>query len=141
MRTRYREALRLLESGPERTARTYGLMGKCFYRLREFSKATDALETAVEAEPLNANYWDWLGKAYGIRAEIALFVTAPRYATRAREHFERAVSLDPRNRTAWRTWPGSWPGGGALDCAHKDLGIFLSWSAAFSPCTCAFPSP
>ena len=99
-RTAYPEALRLLEASPEKTAPTYELMGKCFYRLEEFNKATDVLEKAVAADPRNANYWDWLGKAYGRRAETSSFFTAPRYAVKAREHFERALALDPQNQEA-----------------------------------------
>ena len=99
-RTEYREALRLLESVREKTGPVYDLIGKCYYRLEEFSKATDALEKAVAAEPRNANYWNWLGKAYGRRAETSVFFNQPRYAVRAREHFEKAVALDPQNREA-----------------------------------------
>lgn len=99
-RTQYREALRLLEAVPQKAGAVHDLMGKCFYRLEEFSKATDALEKAVEAEPRNANYRNWLGKAWGRRAETSAFFNQPRYAVRAREHFERAVELDPQNREA-----------------------------------------
>jgi len=99
-RTEYREALRLLEPVREKSGAVYDLIGKCYYRLDEFSKATDALEKAVAAEPRNANYWNWLGKAYGRRAETSVFFNQPRYAVRAREHFEKAVSLDPQNREA-----------------------------------------
>jgi len=99
-RTEYREALRLLESVREKTGPVYDLLGKCYYRLDEFSKATEALEKAVAAEPRNANYWNWLGKAYGRRAETSVFFNQPRYAVRAREHFEKAVALDPQNRAA-----------------------------------------
>ena len=99
-RTQYREALRLLEAIPQKTGAVHDLMGKCFYRLDDFSKATDALEKAVAAEPRNANYRDWLGKAWGRRAETSAFFNQPRYAVRAREHFERAVELDPQNREA-----------------------------------------
>ena len=99
-RTQYREALRLLEAIPQKTGPVHDLMGKCFYRLEEFSKATDALERAVQAEPPNANYRNWLGKAWGRRAETSAFFNQPRYAVRARGHFERAVELDPQNREA-----------------------------------------
>ena len=99
-RTQYSEALRLLEAIPQKTGQVYELMGKCFYRLKEFSKATDALQEAVEAEPRNANYWMWLGRAWGRRAETSAFFNQPRYAVRARERFERAVELKPENREA-----------------------------------------
>src|SRR3990172_6846578 len=99
-RTAYRETLRLLDAAPAKTAPTYELMGKCYYRLEEFDKATDALEKAVAADPKNANSGDWLGKAYGRRAETSSFFTAPRYAVKAREHFERALALDAQNQEA-----------------------------------------
>ena len=100
-RTAYREALRLLEAAPTKTAPTYELMGKCYYRLEEFSKATDVLEKAVAADPQNANSWDWLVKAYGRRAETSSFpLTRLRYAVKAREHSERALALDPQSQEA-----------------------------------------
>lgn len=98
--TQYREALRQLEAVPQKTGPVYDLMGKCFYYLEDYSKATDALEKAVQAAPRNADYWDWLGKAWGRRAETSVFFNQPRYAVRARENFERAVALDPQNREA-----------------------------------------
>jgi tetratricopeptide (TPR) repeat protein len=98
--TQYREALRDLEAIAQKTGPVYSLMGKTFYQMGDFSKAADALEKAVGAEPRNAVYWNWLGKAYGRRAETSFVLNQPRYAVRAREHFERAVMLDPQNREA-----------------------------------------
>jgi len=99
-RTQYREALRELESEPRKSGAVYDLMGKCYYHLGDYGEATEALEKAVEAEPRNSGYWNWLGKAYGRRAETSFVLNQPRYAVRAREHFERAVSLDPHNPEA-----------------------------------------
>jgi tetratricopeptide (TPR) repeat protein len=99
--TEYREALRLLEPVREKSGAVHDLIGKCYYRLDEFSKATDAFEKAVGAEPRNTNYWNWLGKAYGRRAETSRFpLSRLGHARRAREHFEKAVALDPQNREA-----------------------------------------
>ncbi len=98
--TKYQEAIRLLESGQGRTGADYELLGKCWYMLEEYKKATDALEKATAAEARNADYWDWLGKAYGRRAETSSFLTALSYASKTRQYFERAVELDPQNLEA-----------------------------------------
>jgi tetratricopeptide (TPR) repeat protein len=49
------------------------------------------------SDPRSSVIQHWLGKAYGRRAETSSFLTAPRYASRCREHFEKAVELDPNN--------------------------------------------
>lgn len=43
---------------------------------------------------------DWLGKAYGRRAETSSVLTAPFYASKTRESFEKAVVLDSVNLEA-----------------------------------------
>ena len=96
-RTEYEAALSLLDKINPKDASVYALMGRCYYGLANFKKATDALERAVAAEPNNSNYFLWLGRAYGRRAETSSFLTAPGYANKARASFERAVALDPRN--------------------------------------------
>ena len=45
--------------------------------------------------PLN-----WLGRAYGRRAETSNPFTAPGYASKARQMFEKSVALDPSNKEA-----------------------------------------
>jgi len=98
--TKYEQALRLLEASREKGPESYELTGKAQYMLENYKKATDALEKAVAGDPTNANYVNWLGKAFGRRAETSFFLRAPSYATTARKHFERAVELDPRNLEA-----------------------------------------
>jgi tetratricopeptide (TPR) repeat protein len=58
------------------------------------------MEKALAAEPGDAVHALWLGRAYGRRAESASLFTAPGYATKAHQYFERAVELDPRNLEA-----------------------------------------
>ena len=49
----------------------------------------------------NADYNLWLGRAYGRRAEISLqLITAPGFATKARQYFERSAQLNPYNLDA-----------------------------------------
>jgi len=47
--------------------------------------------------PNNSNYWMWLGRAYGEKADNSNFLSAYGWAKKARSAFERAASADPRN--------------------------------------------
>ncbi|MBI4442463.1 MAG: tetratricopeptide repeat protein [Acidobacteria bacterium] len=99
-RTEYRKALGILLAEELKTAPIYALIGKCYYGLEDFKKATEALQRAVAADPQNSHSVDWLGKAFGRRAETSSFLTAPSYASQARKYFEQAVELDPQNQSA-----------------------------------------
>ncbi len=96
-RTEYREAIALLSSLPVKDGPTWELLGMAWYMEGEYKKASQCFEKAVAADPYNARYHHWLGRAYGRRAETSSFLTAPGLARKAREHFERAVQLDPDN--------------------------------------------
>jgi Flp pilus assembly protein TadD len=96
-RTEYEAALRELERVEPKSAEALALMGKAYYGQGKFKEASEALERAVAAEPQNAHYWNWLGKAFGRRAEFSSFLTAPRYASQCRRAFEKAVELEPAN--------------------------------------------
>jgi Flp pilus assembly protein TadD len=95
--TRYEAVIDTLEGVEPKSAAVLALMGKAYYGQGKFKEAAEWLERAVSAEPRNAEYWDWLGKAYGRRAERAHFLTAPRYASASRRAFEKAVELNPRS--------------------------------------------
>ncbi len=99
-RTDYEAALRLLQAQPDKDAATFQLMGRCRYMLGDFKKASEAFEKAVGADPGNSDYRLWLGRAWGRRAETSSFLTAPGFAAKARQNFERAVQLNPRNLEA-----------------------------------------
>ena len=98
--TQYREVLRLLETGQPNEAAANALIGKAYYHLGDYKKATHALETAIEADPKNSEYYDWLGKFYGRRAETSSFVTAWSYAVKCHRNFERAIELNSKNLEA-----------------------------------------
>jgi len=95
----YSGSLSLLDThatGPE----ALFLIGRDYYMVGEFRKAGAYLKKATIADPENSEYFDWLGRAYGRRAETSNpFATAP-LARKAREAFERAVQLNPRNSEA-----------------------------------------
>jgi len=98
--TQYEASLKLLISIPEKDAHVFDLLGKNYYRLGDFKKASEAYEKAVAADPTNADYENWLGRAYGKRAETSSPFTAPGLASKARQHFEKAFALNPKSKDA-----------------------------------------
>jgi tetratricopeptide (TPR) repeat protein len=98
--TEYRESLALLANAPEKDAAALQLMGQDYFMLGEYKKATEALEKAAVLEPESAHIALWLGRAYGRRAETSGPFTAPGYASKARQMFEKSVALDPSNKDA-----------------------------------------
>ncbi len=99
-RTDYEDALELLADQTPKTAPMLQLMGRCYYLLGDFDKAVESFTAATGKDPGNSKYFDWLGRAWGRKAETSSFFTAPRYAVRARNAFEKAVSLDNKNTDA-----------------------------------------
>jgi tetratricopeptide (TPR) repeat protein len=76
---------------------TQELIGKSYFMLGEYKKAAEAFEHATAVSPNSSVYFHWLGKAQGRRAESASPFTAPAYASKARQAFEKAVELDGKN--------------------------------------------
>lgn len=99
-RTEYQQSLDLLVPAPEKDAATLQLIGQSYFMLGEYKKATNALEKGLALEPSNPEILHWLGRAYGRRAEMANPFTAPGYATKSRQMFERSVALNPSNEAA-----------------------------------------
>lgn len=98
--TEYDAALKVLLPSAGKNGPAWALIGKNYLMLREFKKAIEAFQHAIAAEPNNSEYNHWLGRAHGRRAETSSPFTAPGYASKARQSFEKAVQLDPRNKEA-----------------------------------------
>lgn len=98
-KTEYEASLALLgneaKDGP-----TNFLRGRNYLMMGEFKEATESLGKAVSAEPDNSDYMDWLGRAYGRRAETANPLFAPALASKARQAFEKSVALNRNNKDA-----------------------------------------
>jgi tetratricopeptide (TPR) repeat protein len=98
-RTDYERSLALLDlhsgDGPSNF-----LIGRNYFMLGEFKKATDYLQKATTADPKNSEYMDWLGRVYGKRAETSNPLIAPSFASKARQAFEKSVELNPKNSEA-----------------------------------------
>jgi tetratricopeptide (TPR) repeat protein len=99
-RTEYRSALKLLAPLQDKDAAAYLLMGQCYYMQGDPKNASNMFQKAVDLAPGSSEARLWLGRAYGRRAETSSFITAPSYASKARQNFEKAVELDPANLEA-----------------------------------------
>jgi len=90
-----------IASSPD-DASLHFLLGQCYYQLREFTRAVTSFERSVQLVPGKSEYHDWLGKAYGRRAEQAMFLSALGWARKTHKEFEVAVHLNPSNFEAHR---------------------------------------
>ena len=81
-------------------AATNFLLGRDSFMLGDFKAATDYLQKAANENPRSGEYLDWLGRAYGKRAETSNPLMAPSWASKARQTFEHAVQIDPKNSDA-----------------------------------------
>lgn len=98
-KTDFERSLALLDK-QSADARVQFLTGRDYFMLGEFKQATEYLQKASATQPKNSEYVDWLGRAYGKRAETANPLWAAGLAGKARQAFERAVELDGANRDA-----------------------------------------
>ncbi len=96
-KTDYPASSAVLEGTQNKTAADWNLLGRNQFMMGDYKKATESFEKATSLDPRNSGHWHWLGRTYGRRAELAPFITAPGYASKARQNFERAVGLDARN--------------------------------------------
>lgn len=99
-KTEYTASLHLLAQDPVPDVSSYLLIGKNYFMSGDYKKAVDSFEKALAVSPSSSECELWLGRAWGRRAETSGWLTATSHASRARQHFERAVALDPHNREA-----------------------------------------
>lgn len=96
-KTDYGASALILEKIASKSGSDWNLLGRNYFMMSDYKRATESFEKAVTLEPRVSTHWHWLGRTYGRRAELAAFITAPSYASKARQNFERAVELDGRN--------------------------------------------
>lgn len=97
--TQYEASLALLDQHSTDAATNF-LIGRDYFMTGNFKAAIDHFQKAANADPKNAVYMDWLGRAYGKRAEIANPFQAPMLASKARQAFESSVALNPKDSDA-----------------------------------------
>lgn len=92
-------SLALLDKHSDDPATNF-LIGRNYFMLGDFKKSVEYLQKVTDAAPNKSEYWDWLGRAYGRKAETSNPLAAPGYATKARSAFEKSIELDDKNRDA-----------------------------------------
>lgn len=90
-------SLKALQAIPQKDAAVYTLMGRDYYMLGDYKRATEVLDRAIAADASSAEAYLWAARAYGRRAETSSPFTAPGQASKARQYFEKSVQLDPKN--------------------------------------------
>jgi tetratricopeptide (TPR) repeat protein len=76
------------------------LLTKSYLELQERDAAINSAERAVGIDPKSSVYHEWLGRAYGEKADHSSMFSALGLARKTRREFEVAVELDERNFSA-----------------------------------------
>ena len=111
------------------------LLAKSYLELQEHDAAIHSAEKAVALAPQSSIYHEWLGRAYGEKADHAGWFSAISLAKKSRREFQTAVDLDGRNfsaRQALIEFDCSAPGmvGGGEDKAQPHIKELLDLDAA-----------
>jgi tetratricopeptide (TPR) repeat protein len=125
----YSRAARILQDAASRNpqnAEIYLLLAKTYNEMQQHDAAIANAEKAVALDPQNSVYHEWLGRAYGGKAEHAGMFSGLSLAKKTRKEFETAVRLDERNFSAAQAlveYDCSAPGiaGGGEDKARPEI--------------------
>ena len=111
------------------------LLTKSYLELQERDAAITSAEKAVAIDPQSSLFHEWLGRAYGEKADHASMFTAPGLARKTHREFEIAVRLDEKNfaaRQALIEFDCAAPGlvGGGEEKAKPEIEKLQSMDAA-----------
>jgi len=98
----YKAALITLRAAHPRStnkAEIHFWIARSNFELHENDEAVNHFETAVKLDPNKAEYYRWLGRAYGAKAEADHSIL---FARKVKQAFETAVRLEPGNIAARR---------------------------------------
>jgi tetratricopeptide (TPR) repeat protein len=98
--TNYAEAIAILNAAAAKepdNGEIQLLLTKAHIGVEQFNAAEKSGERAVAIDPKNSEYHNWLGQAYGGKADHSSVFTAYSLARKTRKEFETAVQLDERN--------------------------------------------
>ncbi|MEJ2545042.1 MAG: tetratricopeptide repeat protein, partial [Calditrichaceae bacterium] len=70
-------------------------LGRCYLMLKDYDKAVDFLEDAVDLDEKNVLYHLRLGEALGAKAQASNMFKAAWLASKVKDQFEKAYELDP----------------------------------------------
>lgn len=83
-----------------RNAEALFSLGRMELEAGKFDSAITRLEVITTLQPDRSIYWQWLGRAYGMRARAVGVLSQLQLVGKVRAAFERAVALDPDNLLA-----------------------------------------
>lgn len=135
---KYDEAEKLLKGIPEKSTE-YGAaqyyLGRVSFDKKEYDDAAEYFEEATEADPKQADYFDWLGNTYGTIAQSANMFKQGILAPKMKRAWEKAIELDAKNlnaRTSLIQYYLQAPGfmGGSVDKAKEVAKQIVSLNAA-----------
>ncbi|PCI72353.1 MAG: hypothetical protein COB38_04325 [Gammaproteobacteria bacterium] len=72
-------------------------LGRLEIKDGNFDEAEELIKEALDMKPNDSNYHYWFASISGIQAGNASIFSAPGYASDSKEHFIKAVELDPNN--------------------------------------------
>jgi tetratricopeptide (TPR) repeat protein len=116
-------------------ASLYYWVGRSYFEIRDFNRSISSWERAVALDPGRSEYHDWLGRAYGQKADESShsnMAAALSLARRTHHEFVTAVRLNAKNVTGQRDLiafmanaPGNLGGGEdrALEQIHALSGV------------------
>jgi len=78
----------------------YLLLTKSYLELKQYDNAVNSAEKAVAIDPKNSVGHQWLGEAYGAKADHSSMLSAYSWARKTQKEFDTAVQLDAHNYNA-----------------------------------------
>lgn len=134
----YTRAIQMLQEAADKEPKNGDiqlLLAKSYLELQEHEAAIRSAEKAVELVPESSVYHEWLGRAYGEKADHAGWFSAISLAKKTRKEFQTAVELDEMNfsaRQALIEFDCSAPGmvGGGEDKAQPHIKELMQLDAA-----------
>jgi tetratricopeptide (TPR) repeat protein len=96
----YNQAISLLQTAAQKdpnNGEIQLLLLKSYLETNNYDEAVSSGEKAVAIDPKNSVYHQWLGEAYGQKADHASMFSAYPLARKTQKEFETAVQLDEKN--------------------------------------------
>ena len=96
----YNKAIEILNSAATKepnNGEIHLLLTKAYLESNQIENAVNSAEKAVAIDPKNSFYHQWLGEAYGAKADHASMLSAYSWARKTQKEFEAAVQLNERN--------------------------------------------
>ena len=91
------ELLKAAESKDPQNGDVQLLLTKSYLELDQYDAAVSSGEKAVAINPKNSEYHQWLGEAYGAKADHVSMFSAYPLARKTQKEFDTAMQLDEKN--------------------------------------------